>query len=874
MVEPQATSPISSMTPPKSPLKPLPNPHASPRSSSQQHSQHSSSRSHSGQHDQKLAVKHVTAKPRRSSRDIEPSSPRLERAMSAKRVEPILRGTTPEPTKPPKNPEPPMPSQNHRPSTQEESIPMTSHPQSPASVATTTPTSPERRASIRAERAPTVVEPPEPMLPNKSTDPIIAAREVEAKPPIPARSASRSKPSFVTFTERARFHLGRKKSPSHELGENDTSSTDLPIQSPSSRDSPGNRPSSPVFQRLSTRRANVISTSTYSASVSPTFVTEPADSPLSRNESPVLKFGSGAPKPSHNSYTSTSFLPPHPRLSPLPDYSAPTGEATPESDKPLKRSFSVNSGIRSKRASTIDPQAQVRRSSTISTDNRRTSIVTSSPCLDHASSVSHAHPKRSSSINIPNLRPILDDAGGSVNLQHPLLREARHAKFATTTELNSPIHRGDLPLRHYASANNIHSIGFAGRPREIMMPPKRTSSLLYNRPTPISPSAHPALSSAPLHNDEKLSPAPVRSSATPAPLNVSSRPDAAAGARGDPETARSSPATATASSHTSSDSEAATPPPISRGVRSTTPSMARLDTNVHSKPQSEAATSPAIKSLSSTKSLTSPSTKPGDATSPITSQPPAEKPKFMTSATNNIPFYLNPASSAALIDFLASTPPPSPPHPQHSDTDPKAFDTQNPYKNYRIDNGKSPVPPGPGGMPMLPLNLAQASPRVKSVAQPETRDRQKAGWKKMFGGARGEKKSPSQKVPTSMPNSDSVKASKQAKKSKSQVLRKGIRDDCEGMTAKQGRHIDNGNGNGNGNSIFKMRGFNMSRGSMSMGKGNAKEKDDEEMSQVGSTTSTPVANSSVNSSAVGQGQSFMGVGKDGMWISRKNFLRT
>lgn len=872
MVEPQATSPINSMTPPKSPLKPLPNPHASPRSSSQQLSQHSSSRSHSGQHDQKQALKHATAKPRRSSRDVESSSPRLERAMSAKRVEPILRGTTPEPPKPPKNLEPPMPSQSHRPSTQEESIPMTSHPQSPASVVTTTPTSPERRASIRAARAPVVVEPPEPMLPNKRTDPIIAAREGGAKPVIPARSASRTKPSFATFTERARFHLGRKKSPSQELGENDTSSTDLPIQSPSSRHSPANRPSSPVFQRLSTRRANAISTSTHSASASPSFVTEPADSPLSRNESPALQFDSGARKPSHSSYNSTSFLPRHPQLSPLPDYSARTGEAAPESDKSLKRSSSVNSGMLSKRASTIDSQAQIRRSSSISTGNRRTSIVTSSPGLDRALSVSHAHPKRSSSVTIPNSRPILDDAGGSVNLQHPLLREARHAKFATTTEPNSPIHRGDLPLRHYASANNIHSIGFAGRPREIIMPPKRTSSLLYNRPAPTSPSAHPALSSAPLDDNEKLSPAPARSSATPAPLNVSSRPDTAASARRDLETARSSPATATASSDTSDDSEDATPPPIGRGVRST-PSMVRLDTNVHSKPQSEAATSPAMKSPSSKKSLTSPSTKPGGTTSPITSPPPDEKPKFKTSATNNIPFYLNPVSSAALIDFLASTPPPSPPQPQHSNTDPKAFDTQNLYKNYRIDNGKSPVPPGPGGMPMLPLNLAQASPRVKSVAKPETHGSKKAGWKKMFGGARGDKKSSSQKIPTSMPNSHSVKAPKQVKKAKSQVLKKGIRDDWEDMTAKQGRHVGNGNGNGSGNSIFKMRGFNMSRGSMSMGKGNAKEKD-EEMSQVESTTSTPVASSSVNGSAVGQSQSFMGVGKDGMWISRKNFLRT
>lgn len=177
---------------------------------------------------------------------------------------------------------------------------------------------------------------------------------------------------------------------------------------------------------------------------------------------------------------------------------------------------------------------------------------------------------------------------------------------------------------------------------------------------------------------------------------------------------------------------------------------------------------------------------------------------------------------------------------------------------------------------MLPLNLAQTSPRVKSIVQPETRDKKKGGWKKMFGGARGEKKSSSPKNPTSMPNQDCVKASKQAQTTKSPVPKKGIREDSGEIAAKQGRHTENGNrnGSGNGNSIFKMRGFNMSRGSMSMSKANAKDRDDEEMSQVESTTSTPVANSNVNGSAVGQSQSFMGVGKDGMWISRKNFLRT
>lgn len=62
----------------------------------------------------------------------------------------------------------------------------------------------------------------------------------------------------------------------------------------------------------------------------------------------------------------------------------------------------------------------------------------------------------------------------------------------------------------------------------------------------------------------------------------------------------------------------------------------------------------------------------------------------------------------------------------------------------------------------------------------------------------------------------------------------------------------------------------------------ATKKDVDTISQEGSTrTTTTMAAASIvagNGASVngekGGGQSFMGVGKDGMWISRKNFLRT
>ncbi|KAI4107343.1 MAG: hypothetical protein L6R37_001704 [Teloschistes peruensis] len=906
MVESQAKSSNHSTTPPKSPLKPLPTaPHGSTRSSSQHHSRQSS-RSHSGQHDPKQAYKYAPTQPRRTSRDAGSSSPRVERAMSAKRVEPVLRDTTPEPFKPPKSAEPPIPAKSKAPVTPQESLPKGSQTASPASVTTTIRSdvqpgriSTEKRASARgSSESAASAQRLELRVPMKSTDPIIAAREASPKPPVPVRSPSR-KPSFRLFTDRARFHLTHKRSRSEDFDkDDDASSTKLPIQSPPSHDSPEQRPSSPVVRRLSTRRANAVSMSTYSAS--PTSTSRPLDSPLSRNMSPPGSETSGR-KPSHSSYNSISFLPLHPQLSPLPDYSTPEEESTAESSDRLKRSTSVNSGTASKRASMINQPGQVRRSSSVSASasDKRSSFM-SNPANKRASIMSNGHPKRSSSINIPNSAPLPDDSEGSVNMQHPLLREARHAKFANTTMPSSPANgfARDLPLRHYHSQDNFHSIGFAGRPKEIILP-KRTSSLLYNPPAPTSPSAHPALSSAPLDPEDKLSPALGRLFATAASLGAGVRPDTAASVRQEPGTTRSSPSTVA-----SEDSEGATPPPISRGIR---PSS-KLDTNVNSTFKTP------IVTTNSVQSPTSPSSKPADSTtaSPSEQEPASQKPKFKPSTTNNIPFYLNPASSAALIDFLKTSPPSTPPHHhQRATSDPNAFDTQNLYRNYRVEDGKSPVPPGPGGMPMLPLSLSQAAP-------PNVRDNKKkaAAWRRMFGArvggvGAGTGKSPLKTVatpaPMPIPGAEPVaikeKVPKGKKASRAQGMMVMRKDKDKG--AKKER-IGNGNGEvgikGNG-SLIKVFGGNRSRSLLNLNGGQGapapaiaahghdaldEQEEEEEGASVAdsavtrNTTRAMVETmtdgngnvASPDGGGGGGGQRFMGIGKDGMWISQKNFLGT
>ncbi|KAL8910561.1 MAG: hypothetical protein Q9171_004143 [Xanthocarpia ochracea] len=889
-IESQGKSSHHSMTPPKSPLKPLPTaPNTSTRSSSQQHSQHSSSRSHSGQHDFKPQNQYTSSKPRQSSRDVEPPSPRLERAMSAKRVEPILRDTTPESSKHLQAAQSPTPIIPQEPTSRDP------HSESPTSVGTSTTIT----SQTAAKTAPPIeiarpLPPPESTMPTKSTDPIIAAQEIEAGPPIPVRSPSR-KPSFMTFTERARFHLSRKISPSKEVDGDDALSTNLPIQSPSSRDSPAKSPSSPLFRRISTRRANALSMSTYSAS--PTSTSKPSESPSSRNMTPVPLSESVASKPSHSSYNSISFLPLHPQLSPLPDYSTPLDAIAMQPSDQLRRSTSVNFVTALKRHFTGEQNLGVRRSSSVtsSVQNRRSSHMTSNPASRRSSVGNIVYPKRSSSINPPYSAPIPDDAEGSVNLKHPLLREARHAKFTTTTMPSTPA-RGssrDLPLRHYHSQDNFRSVGYAARPREIFLP-KRTSSLLYNAPASASPSAHPTLSSAPLHNEDKLSPAPAQSSATPAPLHVGANPGTSAAIQNNAATTRSSPATV--GSDDSDGSDGATPPPIGR-VRSPTPTTIRLD------PKSKQSTRSSVKSPSSHKSPTSPSAEPPGVTSSPISPPAAEATQYKTSATNNIPFYLNPVSSAALIEFLASTPPASPPHTTASNTDPNAFDTQNLYKNYRLEEGESPAPPGPGGMPMLPLSLAQADPK-NSRNTSTTPANKKAVWKRMFstkGSGGGSKNNPSKNtnIPKSQAakNNTTTKPPKQ-KKPKSSSSKKPKRDEFEEMLNRGGlnlpddRHHHNNDNNSSSMPTLQEHGHLDVRdfGTSALGVRKDVDVDEDEISQVGSartatTTKTGKSASAANGASVngekgggsgggGGGQGFMGMGKDGMWISRKNFLRT
>ncbi|KAL8865454.1 MAG: hypothetical protein Q9174_006877 [Haloplaca sp. 1 TL-2023] len=159
---------------------------------------------------------------------------------------------------------------------------------------------------------------------------------------------------------------------------------------------------------------------------------------------------------------------------------------------------------------------------------------------------------------------------------------------------------------------------------------------------------------------------------------------------------------------------------------------------------------------------------------------------------------------------------------------------------------------------MLPLSLAQAAPPgAREGSQKKT-----AAWKRMFGARVGGSGKSAAKT-TPIPKSEPVKPQNAPKEKPS----KGPRT--------QGKKGQKKGKDGSGNAML---GQILRNGSMVKIQRDAPsaEKDDE-ISVSDSTVTKDTNNTNGNSGGVGGGgggQSFMGVGKDGMWISRKNFLRT
>ena len=492
---------------------------------------------------------------------------------------------------------------------------------------------------------------------------------------IPTRSESRRR----SLMEKTQGLLRRR--PSFQAdGENSKSGVNLPIQSPSSHGSPSKGPSSPsLLRRLSSRKGHSHSISMSTYSTSPTADIHPSNDPVIRESSPAHTRNDGEQVPTQSSYGTLSLLPPHKAISPLqtpflPDFSSSDAPPVPSLPSP--------------KGSPHDSEGKLKPPT---------------PTI------------------VPAIKPtaILDDSEGNVNTSHPLLREARHTRFAVNNNNNNNNNKGapgshtptDPPLRSYSSQPTFAQSNpdLSQREAQPMRPPKRTSSLSYNSsgisdamlknrivdvtirsPTPTQGARDTANSkhlaratTAPVEDDLGVHPAhrsPEPSfdpMATPSPA-----PSASQSAMSDHDAIGSTPPPiATARSPSS---ERSTVKPSSRFV----PPAPRLDTENH--PPADNSTSQ-TNSATSASSFSPPMTGPGG--------------KFATSSTEQAPFYLNPASPTALVDFLATTPPLSSAQ-QGSRTEPATPQTQPTStffnrtfltsKGSRPEDPASPPPPGPG----------------------------------------------------------------------------------------------------------------------------------------------------------------------------------
>ena len=582
----------------------------------------------------------------------------------------------------------------------------------------------------------------------RSPEPQIMASNSGRKPLIPEKAASRrqshgddrpyqdrERPSTNTRNDERPFEEVVDNNRDNSKEDSDPSGTELPIQAPTADDPPPTAKSPPIVKRVPSHRITVMSTtSEYSGSL---------DSPVTREVSPELHRNSKGFVPNHHSYGSISFLPMHPLLSPLPD---PSDSWAADAEKEFERR-------------TSDP------------------------------------PKAASPVQqIPKPQPIPapDDSEGAVNTSHPLLLAERHTKFSSRTNPATPRNGRDLPLRHYHSQDALQRPMFSpSDEKEVFVPPKRSSSLVYGQPDRASSAAMNSSLSLPLTTN--FSPPPKSSSAAPSPLNVtqtqrSLTPQPTNVLKSSKASIITGPSSAEDSVSTpSAPSDGATPPAIQRS---------RSSGITHSK---------------STPNLTA--KKPDlDASDSETS---AQNGNVKTSATNNTPFYLNPISSAALIDFLASTPPPSPPG-NHARSPSDQTGRKN--KGAKKDRSgpfsifpSSQAPGSPGGRAVTALNIPRDGSKTKTaptVANSSPAENKK-GFKKFFGGV-GSKKA---KVGKSSTTEDL-----------SLVIPEHDRYRTKKRTGKKGESAG--------------------------------------------------ANESKKEGEGEGGGGFMGVGKDGVWISRKNFLKT
>ena len=299
---------------------------------------------------------------------------------------------------------------------------------------------------------------------------------------------------------------------------------------------------------------------------------------------------------------------------------------------------------------------------------------------------------------------------------HPLLEEVRHKKFASKTEPLAPPRKitGDLPLRNYRSQESSLSQDFrASRDDDIRTSHKRSSSV-YQRGSRqfSSPLASPPKRASVLYSAAEPSAAAPSSHVVILPNRTAIQNDDSA-QPAKPDVTASPPAELPAISKDLNQASVESPAAENDKVHLT---ASKNDTAESEKKGSSSADSQVVNTASA-------ASQESGSTSKLSNE------KFKTSATNNAPFYLNPVSSAALLEFLAETPPPSPPNPNKThNLPPEGTVTSQPvqrdHSSETKPNNTAPPPPpsswqvpsGPPGPP--PSGPPPSIPQTSSGLRP------------------------------------------------------------------------------------------------------------------------------------------------------------
>ena len=634
--------------------------------------------------------------------------------------------------------------------------------------------SPEPQQKSHRAPEPLRGESQETMVPYKSPAQIMARMADASKANIPEPSLSRRR----SLTERTRSLLGRRYSASKTEASKtkddigavedyriERTATILPIQNPVEGPEGKERSSPELLRRRSSNRNHQMSMSTYSES--PVSQMRPGDTPPPREASPQ-HYKDGKAVPAQSSYGSLSLLPTQPQFSPLQS-SFSTADLENVTDSP------ISSGAQA------DNDAPVKRDISPSTGN--------------------GHSKTSAPAIVPAMKSskVPDDSEGDVNAAHPLLREERHARFATRTAPGTPGIKSphDLPLRHYHSQTNLSrsNSDMANGQENAFKAPRRSSSLLY---TPENRLTKPTFFES-KSNDQKQSTSSQvtpNASALNLPRTDTLPPEIELGIHPahrtpEPTSTSAKPPSPVPSSSSSTTEQGATPPPISTGPSHPSSPPLRFAPTSAPRPLSPDESQSPQRNINSNSPNTSNADSQTDNTNP-----------------KQTPFYLNPASSSALIDFLATTPPPSPPHGVPRGTmstepgTPQTASTTGFFNRPFIprNNVASPPPPAPGVLPGAPWSastndLGNGSINGTAIGQ----QKKPSGWKKVFGGSK-------------LPKDRKERTGKRRINWGKDATAEGL----EGLGFSNGKKVD-------------------------------KEKD--------------------------RDGDFMGVGNDGVWISRKNFVR-